>query len=113
MRYTLMFRDAEQAERSWETLSESERDKAFEEVERWFSAHAGRITRSRRLKSYETATTLRLHQGSWSRVIDGPFCADRDALSGYIEVDVAGLEEALDMVRGWPGRTTVEIRPVT
>ncbi|MFI6510311.1 YciI family protein [Streptosporangium sp. NPDC050855] len=112
MRYTLMFRDAEKAERSWQMLSDSERDQAFEEVERWFSAHAAKITHSRRLKSHRSATTLRPREDSRPGMLDGPFCADRDAIGGYVEVDVSDLGEALDMVRGWPGHATVEIRPV-
>ncbi|WP_440102507.1 YciI family protein [Streptosporangium sp. H16] len=112
MRYTLMFRGAEQAERPWEATGDNECDHMSTKVERWFSAHAGRITRSCRLRSYETATTLRPGQGPRLRVLDEPFCADRDAFTGYVEVEVAGLEEALDMVRGWPARATVEIRPI-
>jgi hypothetical protein len=35
-----------------------------------------------------------------------------EIVGGYAEVDVADLDEALSMATTWPGRGTVEIRPV-
>ncbi|GGL40795.1 hypothetical protein GCM10014719_47530 [Planomonospora parontospora subsp. antibiotica] len=112
MRYALVFRDAEQAERRWEAMDDDERDLQFEKVDRWFAAHASKITAFRRLKPVETATTVRWGTEEGLRVIDGPFCEDREAVSGYVEVDAAGLDEVLTMLCTWPGATTVEVRPV-
>jgi hypothetical protein len=112
MRYALVFRDAEQAERMWEAMDDDGRDLRFEEADRWFAAHASRITMFRQLKSIETATTVRWGGREGLRVIDGPFCEDREAVSGYIEVEAADLDEVLTMLRTWPGATTVEVRPV-
>jgi hypothetical protein len=33
-------------------------------------------------------------------------------VSGYVEVDVTDLDEALRIARGWPGCPVVEIRPL-
>lgn len=112
MRYALVFRDAEQAERRWEAMDDDEQDLQFEKVDRWFAAHASKITAFRRLKSVETATTVRWGTEEGLRVIDSPFCEDREAVSGYVEVDAAGLGEVLAMLCTWPGATTVEVRPV-
>ncbi|WP_229798588.1 hypothetical protein [Planomonospora parontospora] len=93
-------------------MDDDERDLQFEKVDRWFAAHASKITAFRRLKPVETATTVRWGTEEGLRVIDGPFCEDREAVSGYVEVDAAGLDEVLTMLCTWPGATTVEVRPV-
>ncbi|HLZ28886.1 MAG TPA: YciI family protein [Chloroflexota bacterium] len=43
---------------------------------------------------------------------DGPFVGGKEVVSGYTEVDVADLEEAIRMVRTRPGCPVVEIRPL-
>jgi hypothetical protein len=45
-------------------------------------------------------------------VTDGPFLEGKEQIGGYAEVQVADLDEALEMAKTWPGRGTVEIRPV-
>jgi len=46
-------------------------------------------------------------------VKDGPFLEGKELIGGYCEIDVADLDEALELARTWPGRTrAVEIRPV-
>ena len=45
-------------------------------------------------------------------VTDGPFLEGKEQIGGYAEIDVADLDEALRMATTWPGRGTVEIRPV-
>jgi hypothetical protein len=45
-------------------------------------------------------------------VSDGPFLEGNEVIGGYIEIDVADLDEALQMAKTWPGRGIVEIRPV-
>lgn len=112
MKYVLLFCDTEQSEKAWETMSEAERGQAFEQVNRWFAEHADKITHSTRLQSPHTATTVRLDPGSEPIVTDGPFVEGKEVISGYVEVEVADLDEALRMVRSWPACPTVEIRPL-
>jgi hypothetical protein len=59
----------------------------------------------------ETATTVRLDGGD-PIVTDGPFVEGKEVVSGYAEVEVADLDEALRMVKTWPGCPVVEIRPL-
>ncbi|MFE3450331.1 YciI family protein [Nonomuraea sp. NPDC059194] len=112
MRYALVFRDAGAIEAVWEAMSGDEQDKAFEQIDRWFARHADRIRHSRHLKSVVTATTLRQPAGRKVRLVDGPFGSESAAVSGYIEVEVTRLEEAVDLVRSWPFDTLVEIRAI-
>jgi hypothetical protein len=45
-------------------------------------------------------------------VTDGPYLEGKEGIGGYAEIEVADLDEALRMAKTWPGRGTVEIRPV-
>ena len=112
MKYVLLFCDTEQSEKVWGAMNEAERARAFEQVDHWFAEHADRITHSAKLQSPQTATTVRLESGSEPIVTDGPFVEGKEVISGYVEVEVADLDEALRMVKGWPACPTVEIRPV-
>ncbi|MCC6179838.1 MAG: hypothetical protein IT305_31380 [Chloroflexi bacterium] len=112
MKYVLLFCDTEQSEKVWEAMNDAERTRAFEQVDRWFAEHAGKITHSARLQSPRTASTVRLEAGSDPIVTDGPFVEGKEVISGYVEIEVADFDEALRMVRTWPACPTVEIRPL-
>ena len=45
-------------------------------------------------------------------VVDGPFIEAKEVIGGYAIVEVADLDEALQMAKSWPGLTSVEIRPI-
>ena len=64
-----------------------------------------------KLQSAETATTVRLDRGE-PVITDGPFVEGKEIVSGFAEIEVADLDEALRMVQAWPGCPVVEIRPV-
>ena len=51
-----------------------------------------------KLKSAETATTVRLDRGE-PVITDGPFVEGKEVVSGYVEIEVADLDEAL---QAWP-----------
>ena len=59
----------------------------------------------------DTATVVRL-QGEDFLTTDGPFIEGKEVVSGYTEIEVADLDEALKMVSTWPGCPLVEIRPL-
>ena len=58
-----------------------------------------------------TATVVRVEGGD-VLITDGPFVEGKEVVSGYTEIEVANLDEALRMVRTWPGCPIVEIRPL-
>jgi hypothetical protein len=112
MRYVLLFVETEQFERDLEAMSQADRDRAYELVYKWFADHADKIRGGSKLQPAYTATTVRLDGGNEPVVTDGPFVEGKEVVSGYTEVDVANLDEALRMVRSWPGCPVVEIRPL-
>ena len=94
------------------TMSEAERADQFARVGAWFAEHRAKIGGSNQLQAPETATSVRFGPDGPPMVTDGPYLEGKEAIGGYAEVDVADLDEALRMARTWPGRGTVEIRPV-
>jgi len=112
VKYVLLFVETEQFEKSLEAMSQADRDRAFELVGKWFIDNADKIRGGNKLRPAHTATTVRLDHGSEPLVTDGPFVEGKEVVSGYTEIDVANLDEALHMVRTWPGCPIVEIRPL-
>jgi Uncharacterized protein conserved in bacteria len=45
-------------------------------------------------------------------VSDGPFIEGKEIIGGYWIIDVADLDEALEMAKEWPASTMVEVRPI-
>jgi hypothetical protein len=112
VKYVLLFVETEQFENDLEKMSQADRDRAYALVGKWFADHADKITGGNKLRPAHTATTVRLDRGGEPLVTDGPFVEGKEVVSGYTEIDVANLDEALRMVRCWPGCPIVEIRPL-
>lgn len=65
------------------------------------------------LKGVETATTVRVKDGR-RQVQDGPFAEAKEQLGGFIVLEVATLDAALDWAARCPAAATgaIEVRPV-
>ena len=111
MKYVLLFVGTEEFDRNLEAMGPEERERAYQRVGEWMAAHAGQIRGGNKLRPPETATTVRLDRGE-PVVTDGPFVEGKEVVSGYTEIEVADLDEALRMVKSWPGCPLVEIRPL-
>jgi hypothetical protein len=76
-------------------------------------AEKGQYVAASPLHSVTTATSLRLREGK-RLVTDGPFAETAEQLGGFVIVDVANLDEALDVAAEFPsgGRATIEVRPL-
>jgi hypothetical protein len=112
MKFVLLFVETEQFERDLEAMSQSERDRAYALAGQWMADHADKIRGGNKLRPAYTATTVRLNNGSEPVITDGPFVEGKEVVSGYTEIEVANLDEALRMVRTWPGCPVVEVRPL-
>lgn len=112
MRYVLLFVETEEFERDLDAMSQSDRDRAFELVGKWMADNAGKIRAGAKLQPANTATTVRLSAASKPLILDGPFVEGKEVVSGYAEIEVSDLDEALRMVSTWPGCPVVEIRPL-
>jgi hypothetical protein len=112
MKYVLMFVDTEDYAKEIDALSPPELQAVYQRVNQWFADHADKITAtSGKLQGGASATTVRLDGGK-AIMTDGPFIEGKEVISGFTEIEVEDLDEALRMVRTWPACPVVEIRPV-
>ena len=74
---------------------------------------AGLLVGVRRLRSVESATSVRVRGGE-TEIIDGPFAVTKEVLAGYYILDCADLDEALEHAARLPMArwATLEVRPV-
>jgi len=112
VKYVLMFIETEEYLKELDAMTPGEREQAYQRVYQWFDDHRDKISdRGNKLQGAETATTVRL-DGGVAMTTDGPFIEGKEVVSGFTEIDVADLDEALRMVKTWPACPVVEIRPV-
>lgn len=112
MKYVLMFVETEEFAQQLEAMGDLEREAAYAAVGQWFAEHADKITHHTHLAPVHAATTVRLDQRD-PIVTDGPFVEGKEVISGFAEIEVADLDEALKIARSWPACPIVEIRPVS
>jgi hypothetical protein len=112
MKFVLLFCGTDEDAAAFTALSQAELAERYAQVGRWFEDNRARIGPNNQLQGRETATSVRFGTGDAPVVTDGPFLEGKEQIGGYAEIEVADLDEALGMARTWPGRGTVEIRPV-
>lgn len=113
MKYVLLFCGTAADAAAFEALSPDELRQRYAEVGQWWQEHAAKIRFGDQLQPPSTATTVRhAWNGGEPVVTDGPFIEAKESIGGYASIEVADLDEALRMARTWPGRGSVEIRPV-
>lgn len=98
---------------AWASFTEEERT-AFVEQHMAFSdfvAEHGREIASGALADTDMATTVR-HVDGKVVVSDGPFAETAEMIGGYYEVELPGLDTAIEGVQLLPHGYTVEIRPI-
>ena len=76
-------------------------------------AQSGAMVSGNGLQSPEVSTTIRVENGSL-HVVDGPFADTKEMLGGYVILDVADLDAAMEWAARAPCASagSVEIRPV-
>ena len=111
MKYVFLFCGTTQDQEAWDNMPEEARGQAYEAVNRWFQEYGSRITDGYQLQSPSTATSVRFDNGHKPIVTDGPYLEGNEVIGGYAEIEVADLDEALNMAKSWPAGG-VEIRPV-
>jgi hypothetical protein len=112
MEYVLLFCGTATDQEDFDALTPDQLRQRYAEVGRWFAEHRSRIGGTNQLQGPETATTVRFGRDGAPVVTDGLFLEGKEIVGGYAEVQVDDLDEALAMARSWPGRGSVEIRPV-
>jgi hypothetical protein len=111
MKYVLLFGGTMEGVEALEGDARKEAMADYEKSGAWFAKYsqAGKILGGHELQGPSTATTVSRQNGKVT-VTDGPFIESKEVIGGYAEIEVADLDEALEMAKEWPG--TVEIRPI-
>jgi len=112
MKYVLLFCGSAEDAAVFEALSPDELRARYAQVAAWFAEYRTKMGGSNQLQGPETATSVRFGAEGPPIVTDGPYLEGKESIGGYAEIEVADLDEALRMAKTWPGRGTVEIRPV-
>ena len=110
MKYILLFGGNEDR---WDKMAEAERNAMYAKIGEWWGSNsaAGKIFGGEELQPVTTATTVR-HEGDRTVVTDGPFIEAKETVGGFALIDVADLDEAIEMAKSWPAKGLVEIRPL-
>jgi hypothetical protein len=111
MKYVFLFCGSREAQQAWDAMTEEVRNAQYAAVGRWFAENRAKLGDGNQLQSPHTATTVRFPDSGDPIVRDGPFIEGNEIIGGYVEVNVADLDEALRLAKTWPGRGTIEIRP--
>ncbi|HEY7349540.1 MAG TPA: YciI family protein [Ktedonobacterales bacterium] len=111
MKYVLLFCGSQELQREWEQASEEVRSEQYSKVYHWFEEHAAKLGDGNQLQPPHTATTVRFEGRKEPIVRDGPYIEGNEVVGGYVEINVADLDEALRLAKSWPGGGAVEIRP--
>jgi len=114
VKYVLLFCGTDADAAAFAALTPDELRERYSQVGRWFETHREQIKYSDQLQEPMTATTVRHDRiGHGEPVVtDGPFIEAKEQIGGYASIEVEDLDEALRMAKSWPGRGSVEIRPV-
>jgi hypothetical protein len=109
VKYVMLIMDTPESLAQYETNKEW-----FAEVGAWYEkmGASGKLADGgAQLQPANTAKTVR-----GSGVTDGPFIETKEVLGGYSVLDVASMDEAVEISKTWPGVDrgwiTIELRPV-
>lgn len=114
MKYVLLTYVGEQGIDEWGAMSPETKQAYVERHTAWFGRFGPRIRGGEELGQPRAARTV-LRQGGRLTVTDGPFVESKELLGGFIIVEAASLDEAVEMAREWPALGTdgnrVEVWP--
>ncbi len=97
---------------AWEALSEDEQKQVMGEYGAIFQTPG--VTGGAQLQPPETATTVRVENGS-TLTTDGPFLETKEALGGYYLLEADNLDTAIELAARIPAARlggAIEVRPL-
>jgi hypothetical protein len=109
MKYALLIYDKPG---SHESLPDQQREAVYSEY--FALSQDSRCVGGAQLQPVETATTVQVQEGK-ALTTDGPFAETKEVYGGYYVVDVASLDEALELAARIPSARLggkVEVRPI-
>lgn len=116
MKYLLLFCGTPQDLAEWQALSEEARTQKRKQAGQWMAQHRSQIRNHYALHPPHSVSSV--HSGSTGQLLvtDGPFLEGTEVIGGLAEIEVADLDEALQLAKAWsansPVHSVVEIWPV-
>ncbi len=102
-------------ENAWEATTQDDRQAVYADYGKLMEQYGsnGTLVEGSELQPTTTATTVAVRNGE-AMITDGPFVETKEQLGGYILVDVASLDEALEFAAKIPTARTgsIEVRPL-
>ena len=113
MHYMLLFNETSQEQGKRNDPAEADRYWGGWSAYMSAIAQSGAMVSGNGLQSPDTSTTIRVENGR-RHIVDGPFADTKEILGGYVILDVADLDAALEWASRAPcaAAGSVEIRPV-
>lgn len=74
---------------------------------------AGKLLAGEAFETAETKpVTVRFGEDGQAAITEEPFAPGSETLGGYVVVEVADREEAVELAKNWPTGETIEVRPL-
>ncbi len=111
MKFALVTIETEQSRRN---ILE-DRAKHRKSIEAWMAeqARADKLVGGEAFETEKIGPVTVRHDDSGAvTVAEEPFAGERETLGGFLLVDVADREEAVELAKSWPSGETIEVRPV-
>jgi hypothetical protein len=102
----------------WEGWSPEEQQADVQRHIEWFRKHREHIVGGEELDEPAKVKTLRPgRQGEGIVVTDGPYVESKEILGGFVILEAASMDEAVEIAREWPSlstmpNATVHVQPV-
>ncbi|WP_126579825.1 YciI family protein [Tengunoibacter tsumagoiensis] len=116
MKYFLLFCAPPEELAAWLAMSEEERNQVRAKSGQWMAEHQAYLRHDNGLHPPHTVTSVHAGAGGQLLVTDGPFLEGTEVIGGYAEIEVADLDEALQLAKKWtssvPIYHVVEIWPL-
>lgn len=116
MRFVMLICNDEAA---WAGQSKERADAVMNEIMAWVDKEhgGGRLVQGgQELDSARTARTVTRGPDGRPVVVDGPYLELKEVVGGFLLIEAADLDEAVQIASGWPGIAAngdkVEVRPV-
>ena len=112
MKYVLLFVETEQFESDLEAMSQADRDRAYQLVDKWIADHADKIRGGSKLQPAATATTVRLDAAASRSSPTARSSRAKRSSAATPRSRSPTSTRRCKMVSTWPGCPVVEIRPI-
>ena len=117
MRYVLFNWLSPEDVADWASWTAEQQQADVQRHTEWFTKHRDHIVGGEELDDPRTVKTLRPgRQGEGVVVTDGPYVESKEILGGFVILEAASIDEAVEIASDWPSLTsqpnsTVQVQP--